>query len=132
MINLDILSKTPTIPIECGNPKITKSCRLRNVNMGHYDSYFDITHWYDVEKEGYCIKVTYLPDILHDPRKHFYKSSTKKAGNFITIKDICENIFGTSEPEKGWECDLETNYIDYDKGIAIYLLPQKVIDEQEY
>ncbi|MBQ3352947.1 hypothetical protein IJG89_01175 [Candidatus Saccharibacteria bacterium] len=91
-------------------PKIAKCGRLRNVNMGHYEAYFDIRDYHDMEG-NIILEVRYLPNVLSDPYHHYYKSSTKKGGNFIDIKDICEKHFGP-EPEEGWHYAL----VELDRG----------------
>lgn len=86
-------------------PKINKCGRLRYVNMGHYSSYFEVID--SIDSEGNKIlTVIYHPEILSDPQKIYYKSSTKKGGDFIEIKDICRKWFG-EEPAEGYHYELK-------------------------
>lgn len=87
-----------------GGPTITKCCRLRGVNEGHYDEFFEIVDYRDINGK-LIIDVTYLPDVKCCPRRFLYKSGTVKMGGFFNIKDICEKHFGP-EPEDGWHYNL--------------------------
>lgn len=103
-------------------PKITKCGRLRNSNMGHYDSYFNINNHGDI------LEIKYLPEIKSDPRKFYYKSATKKSGDFLYIQDICSKIFGPEpDTKEGWHYNLETIYRNDEQGMAKYRI---IMEEQ--
>ncbi|MBO7560418.1 hypothetical protein J6T21_00035 [Candidatus Saccharibacteria bacterium] len=124
MNNIDISNLTEFINRRCSKvyryaePKITMYGRLRNVHEEHYDSFFDINAFRNLDGE-LIIDVVYLPEVRCNPYNHYYKSGTKKAGGFFNIKDICELHFGP-EPSTGWHYRLEEVERDNYKNFVRY------------
>lgn len=120
---IEFINRYSSIVYHRAEPKITMYGRLRNAHEGHYDSYFEIKAFRNIDEE-LMIDVTYLPEVRSDPYKYYYKSGTKKAGGFFNIKDICELYFGP-EPSTGWHYELEEIERDNYKNFVRYKVIEK-------